>query len=460
MKRTKEAVPVLLIVGAGASGMLAAVSARKTARNLGVADERFQIVLLERNPKPGNKIAISGGGHCNLTHDADVKRLLDKGFLRKNEQRFLRHAIHTFSNADLLALFGRYGLKTEAREDGRVFPVSGRAGEVLELMLRMVEQSAVTIVTGARVERLECDGSGFVVLAGERRFDADSVILATGGASWGSAGTTGDGIRLAAVAGHQVVPVMPALAPVFFTVPPKPELVGITLRNILLVASTEGATDSRRGDVLISHRGISGPACLSLSRSVAGFLASGDKHVRISADLFPSHEESRLSAFILDHAARHGTRQVRTFLQRCPLAPDTLDTSASSSPEAQTIPNAFADEIMRQAGIGNEVTMSSLTKLQRRNLVSALKCLALGTAHKVPLDRAEVSAGGVSLGEIDPKTMQSTINPRLYCCGELLDYAGEVGGFNLQAAFSTGWVAGSHAAHTLFDKNSSQTAHE
>ncbi|AOS83813.1 hypothetical protein BIU88_06400 [Chlorobaculum limnaeum] len=454
MNRTPR---TLLIVGAGASGMLAAISARKTARELGVADEQLRIVLLERNPKPGNKIAISGGGHCNLTHDADVKSLLEKGFLRKNEQRFLRHAIHHFSNADLLALFGRYGLKTEAREDGRVFPVSRRASEVLDLMRRMVEESAVSLVTAARVERLEYAGSGFAVRAGERQFEADAVILATGGASWGSAGTTGDGNRLAASVGHAITPVMPALAPNYFTVPPRAELVGITLRNILLVASADGGSDSRLGDVLISHRGISGPACLSLSRSVAGFHASG-KTVTISADLFPGHEAGTLSNFILDQAARQGARQVRTFLQRTPLAPERLDAPDASS-EVQTIPNSFADEIMRQASVDREVTMSGLTKAQRLALVSALKRLVLGTVKKVPLDRAEVSAGGVALGEIDPKTMQSKIHPRLHCCGELLDYAGEVGGFNLQAAFSTGWLAGSHAARTLFD-NARQPAQE
>ena len=436
--------------------MLAAISARRTARSLGVADERLSIVLLECNPKPGNKIAISGGGHCNITHDGDVKNLLEKGFLKKSEQRFLRHAIHHFSNADLLELFRRYGLNTEARDDGRVFPVSGRAGEVLELLRRMVDESAVTLVTSARVERLESADTRFIIHSAERRFGADAVILATGGASWGSAGTTGDGNRLAASVGHAIAPVMPALAPNYFTLPPRAELVGITLRNILLVASADGVSDSRRGDVLISHRGISGPACLSLSRSVAGFHASG-KPVAISVDLFPGHESSKLSAFILDQAARHGTRQVRTFLQRTPLAPERLDAPDASS-AAETIPNAFADEIMRQPGIDREVTLSGLTKAQRLALVSALKRLALGTVRKVPLDRAEVSAGGVALGEIDPKTMQSKLHPRLYCCGELLDYAGEVGGFNLQAAFSTGWLAGSHAARTLLGKP--QTAQE
>jgi len=453
--------PVLLILGAGASGMLAAVSARRTARSLGVADERFRIVLLERNPKPGAKIAISGGGHCNLTHDGDVKCLLEKGFLRKSEQRFLRHAVYHFTNADLLELFSDFGLKSVVRPDGRVFPASGRASEVLEVMQRMIESCSASLITGFRADRLDCSGPKPVVHAGEQQFQGDAVILATGGASWGSSGTTGDGLRLAASAGHDVVPASPALAPVYFAVPLRPELVGVTLRNVLLVAGTDGTTDSRRGDVLISHRGVSGPACLSLSRSVAAMNAAGPGQVRMWVDLFPGHAESTLSSFFLDQASRHGNRHVRTFLQRCLIAPDKLDIPDGSAEGSVTIPNVFADEILRQADIDAGVAMSGLTRSQRQRLVSVLKRLLLGTVRKIPLDRAEVSAGGISLGQIDPKTMQSKIHPSLFCCGELLDYAGEVGGFNLQAAFSTGWVAGMHAARALFNSSRRvQTAHE
>ena len=457
----ESAVPVLLIVGAGASGMLAAASARRTARSLGIADDRFRIVLLERNMKPGNKIAISGGGHCNLTHEGAVDHLLERGFLRKNEQRFVRHAVYRFTNADLLALFARYGVETVAKNDGRVFPASMRAGDVLDAMRRMVAESAADIVTGTRVDGLDVSGQGFNVRAGAASFEADSVILAAGGASWGSSGTTGDGVRLAESVGHAAVPVLPALAPIFFTVPPKPELVGVSLKGIGLVVESGSNSDSRRGDLLVSHRGVSGPACLSLSRSVAGFHASCSGPVRIMADLFPGHDEGVLSAFILDHAARHGTQLVRTFLQRCPLAPERLVANPEKSTDAvPTIPNAFALEIMRLSGIGDEQVMSGLTREHRRALVSILKRLPLGNVRKVPLDKAEVSAGGVSLAEINPKSLESRLHPRLFCCGEILDYAGEVGGFNLQAAFSTGWVAGIHAARSLFDIKSPQTAQE
>ena len=456
-----SAVPALLIVGAGASGMLAAVSARGTARSLGIADDRFRIVLLERNLKPGNKIAISGGGHCNITHDGPVDRLLGKGFLKKNEQRFVRHAVYRFTNADLLALFGSYGVQNVVKEDGRVFPASMRAGDVLVAMMRMLEEASAEIVTNMRADGLEISGQGFEVRAGSEHFKADSVILAAGGASWGSAGTIGDGIRLAVSVGHASAPTLPALAPIFFTVPPKAELVGVSLRGIGLVVASGSDSDSRKGDLLISHRGISGPSCLSLSRSVAGYFASGKGPVLIMADLFPSQDEGALSAFILDHAARHGTQLVRTFLQRCPLAPERLVANPEKSTDAvPTIPNAFALEIMRFSGIGDQQVMSGLTREQRRTLVSIMKRFPLGKVRKVPLDKAEVSAGGVSLAEINPKSMESRLHPRLFCCGEILDYAGEVGGFNLQAAFSTGWVAGIHAARSLFDVKLPQTAQE
>lgn len=436
----------IVIIGAGASGMLAALSARLAERELGIHDDRLEILILERNQKPGAKIAISGGGHCNLTHDAPVDRLLEKGFLKKNEQRFVRHAIHGFTNTDLLALFRRYGVETEARPDGRVFPVSGRAADVLAAMRSMLRDVSARVVTGMRVDRIERTGAGFIVRAGEQAFAADAVILATGGASWGSSGTTGDGIRLAAALGHTTVPVMPALAPVFFAVPPKPELVGVSLRGVALVADSGKGTDSRRGDVLVSHRGVSGPACLSLSRSVAVMLAESGEPVRLSVDLFPLQRSEELSAWIVEQAGRQGARLVRTVLQRSPLAPERLLADAAVS---TTIPNAFVPELMQRAGIGDDQSMGSVTRQQRNALVAAMKRFDLGRVRKVPLDRAEVSAGGVSLGEIDPKTMQSRLHGGLYCCGEVLDYAAEVGGFNLQAAFSTGWFAGRHAARRL-----------
>ncbi|NTU68588.1 MAG: aminoacetone oxidase family FAD-binding enzyme [Chlorobiaceae bacterium] len=441
----------LVIVGSGASGMLAAVSARLAARGLGIPDADLRIVLLERNPRPGAKIAISGGGHCNVTHEGAVDRLLEKGFLRKNELRFVKPSIYAFTNADLLGLLARYGVPTAAREDGRVFPVSGFARDVLDAMQRMLREASAELVTGCRVDGLEVSGDRFLLRAGEARFEADAVILGAGGSAWGSSGTTGDGVRLASSVGHAVATVLPALAPVFFAQSPDPGLVGVTLRGVGLVAESGKESDMRRGDILVSHRGISGPACLSLSRSVAAMMAAGNGAPTLFADFFPGHDEPSVAAFVLDHASRNGSQLAKSFLQRCPMAPARLGPGARESGlGVMTIPNAFVPEIMRRAGITEGQTLSVMTRQQRRELVSVLKRFELGKARKVPLDKAEVSAGGVSLSEIDPKTMESRLHRRLYCCGELLDYAGEVGGFNLQAAFSTGWAAGRSAALALF----------
>ena len=445
----------IVIVGAGASGMFAAVSARLAARSIGIGDASLRITLLERNPKPGAKIAISGGGHCNITHDGPVDRLLEKGFLRKNEQRFVKPSIYAFTNADLLAMLARYGVPTTVREDGRVFPVSGVARDVLDAMRRMLRDALAEVVTGTRVDALEVSGERYLLRSGDRGFEADAVILAAGGSAWGSSGTTGDGVRLASSVGHSVVPVLPALAPVFFIQPPDPGLVGVTLRAVGLFVESGRKSDSRRGDLLVSHRGISGPACLSLSRSVAAMMADGGEAPRLFADLFPCHDEAAVSAFVLDRCTRQGSQFVKTFLQRCPIAPESRSSGEiAAAPGGATIPNAFVPEIMRRARIDEGQTLSVLSRQQRRDLVSVLKRFELGRARKVPLDKAEVSAGGVSLSEIDPKTMASRLHRRLFCCGELLDYAGEVGGFNLQAAFSSGWAAGRNAALSIFGSRS------
>ncbi|NTV25770.1 MAG: aminoacetone oxidase family FAD-binding enzyme [Chlorobiaceae bacterium] len=441
----------LTIVGAGASGMMAAISARQSARALGVTDDRFRILLIERNPEPGAKIAISGGGHCNLTHDGPVERLIQKGFLRKNEQRFVKPAIYAFDNRELCSLFERYGVPSTARDDGRVFPVSGIARDVVDAMRQMLRDASADLVSGTRVEALEMVSDRFALRAGDRFFDADAVVLAAGGSAWGASGTTGDGFRLAAALGHRIESVLPALAPVFFTVPPDPGIVGVTLRGVGLVVESQRGRDVSVGDLLMSHRGISGPACLSLSRSVAGVMAEGGDAPLLFADFFPGHEPAEVSSFVLAHISRHGSQFVRTFLQRCPMAPERLEPyDASRAPHQETIPNAFVPELMARAGIGHDQTLSVLTRQQRNALVAVLKRFVLGKARKVPLDRAEVTAGGVCLAEVDPKTMRSRLHRRLFCCGELLDYAGEVGGFNLQAAFSTGWMAGAHAARELF----------
>ena len=415
----------LLIIGGGAAGMCSAFAARKMARSQGIGDEQFVITILERNSSVGAKIRISGGGRCNITHAGPVKDLLQKGFQRKVEQRFLRHALHAFSNEDVRAMLATCGVETAARDDGKVFPVSRNAGDVLEAFQSMLRNARVYLVTGERVTRAERLEEGFRVASEGREHTCRFLVLATGGVSYRHTGTTGDGLDIAVSLGHSVVKPSPALAPIYLKPPPPPELVGVSLRGTGLRVQCSGTAVSRNGDVLITHKGVSGPACLSLSVDAALLLNSHGKG-ELTLDFFPDHSSEDVAVLLLRHAEAHGSQFIRKYLQA-----------------QQAIPSAMVPYVMLQAGIDRQEKWGSLTKKARRSLQRTLKDFSLGWLKSIPLDAGEVSAGGVALQEIHPGTMESRVCSDLFLCGELLDYTGEVGGFNLQAAFSTGWLAGS-----------------
>lgn len=427
----------ILIVGGGAAGMLAAVAARESARRHRIPDKDFSIVILERNDRTGAKIRISGGGRCNVTHALEPDGLLAKGFLKKGEQRFLRHALHAFRSGDLLALLLRYGVRCESRPDGKVFPVGElAASDVAHAFERMIAERAVTVEYACKVSHVERIDGIFAVTAGERTLRAASLILATGGVSYPGTGSRGDGLLFARRLGHTIVKPSPALAPVLTTERPASELAGVSLRSVAFIASAGGKQVSRKGDVLFTHRGLSGPAVLSLSRDVAELFRT-EGSCRLFADLFADLTQDELQEKLLSETRRSGARMVRKFLQH-----STDGTPASLIPL-----------IMSHAGISEDVLLSGLLRGSRIALLNTLKRFPLGSVKAVPLEEGEVSAGGVSLKEVNPKTMQSRLVPGLFFAGELLDYAGEIGGFNLQAAFSTGWMAGEECLQLAVEGN-------
>ncbi len=417
----------VLVVGGGAAGICAAIAARKKARENGIEDKNFSITVLERNRRPGVKIRISGGGKCNLTHMGTVSQLLEKGFLEKSERRFLRHALYAFSNTDLLSLLQKEGLRTAARDDGKVFPVSGVADDVLRVFEKELANSRVKVITGERVKRVENNDGAFSITAMNGTFSASRIILATGGVSYPQTGTTGDGLKIAADLGHTVKKPLPALAPLSLLPVPPRSLVGVSLRNVGLRVSGKGRRVSRIGDLLLTHKGISGPACLSISREAAEMLEDGEQGT-VTVDFLPLHDSETLEKLLLEQVSVNGGRFIRRFLQAQP-----------------SIPSSVVSFIMEQAGIDQESKWGNLRKKDRHLLQYALQNFLLGIIQAIPLDAGEVSAGGVALKEVNPKTMESRLCKGLFLAGEILDYAGEIGGFNLQAAFSTGWLAGSSA---------------
>lgn len=406
----------IIVIGAGGAGLVAAARA---------AELGARVLLLERNARPGIKLLISGGGKCNITHDGTMEHVRS-AFLPR-EARFLKPSFYRFTNQDIRNRLEQRGVATIVRDDGRVFPASGHAKDVVEALVAPLRALGVEIRLGAKVDDITADAGGVsgvrtsgVAIPGRR------IILATGGASYAKTGTTGDGIRWAHELGHTIVPIRPALAPIGVTPRLPGEWRGIAVRNGRLEVVADGKRRSSwRGDILFTHEGISGPAALGVSRDAALHLESGP--VDLVFDFFPDRDHAALDADLNDLARSRGARTLETILD-------------------EWLPDRMVPWILERAGVPPGVRGFGLTREHRRAVAGLLKQWRIGGVGTITLDRGEVSAGGVALDEADPHTMRSRKVPGLYLCGEVLDIAGPVGGYNLQAAFSTGFVAGESAA--------------
>jgi hypothetical protein len=418
----------IVIVGAGGAGILAALRASTL---------EAPVLLLERNRKIGIKILISGGGKCNITHAGPMEEI--RSVFVKREARFLKPAFFQFSNADLLRLVENGGVPTYTRPNGRVFPASGNARDIVTVFERLLTDQRVKIQTNAHVESIAAEqGTVSGVYVGGNPILSSHVVLATGGASYPKTGTTGDGFRWAEALGHTIVPIRPALAPIALSPLLPREWSGISLRSGRLTAKSEGKeVASRDGDVLITHEGISGPAALEISRPVS--VAMERSPVTIEYDFFPEKDFS-----LLDEELTRLVRRQQGIIEKI------LE---------QWLPNRLVGALLHSAGVQPATRGYTLTRDDRRSIVSILKGWTMGTVSHIPLERGEVTAGGVTLDEVDPQTMQSRKVHGLFICGEVLDIAGPVGGYNLQAAFSTGFVAGEAAARAWHCSNSSAPDH-
>lgn len=383
------------------------------------------VVLFERNRKPGIKLLISGGGKCNITHAGPIDELL-RAFLPA-ESRFLKPALHRWSNDDMIRLLENAGVKTITREDGRVFPLEGTAKDVVAVLESLLQRNTVTVHLGSPATSIEArDGHITGIVANGQTIPSSHLILATGGASYRKTGTTGDGFRWTEELGHTIVPIRPALAPIALRPPLPSTWRGIALRGGRLSAHTNGRTiASWDDDVLITHEGISGPAALELSRPAAVAAERGD--VTLEFDFFPSREFDVLDSELTDLVLSNRGKMIGTLLEAW-------------------LPNRIVPGLLGSIGADAAIRGHTLTRDTRRSITRLLKSWTMGTVASIPLDRGEVTAGGIALGEVDPHTMHSRKIRGLYPCGEVLDIAGPVGGYNLQAAFSTGYVAGESAA--------------
>lgn len=410
--------PRVIVIGGGPAGIMAAGKA---------AECGAEAILLEKGPTLGRKLCICGKGRGNITNTADLQRFIEAF---SPNGKFLYGAFSRFFRDDLLDLLQRYDLKVKTERGGRVFPVTDHAADVVHALERWMSSVGVDIRTGFPARSIVVESGlvvGVVVHGGIMK--ANSVVIATGGASYPKTGSTGDGYALAKEAGHSIIAPEPALSALTTSEGWVKDLQGLSLRNVR-VTLTIDRPDAKQtqiasgfGEMLFTHFGVSGPIILTLSRSARPYLRS--HNLIVSIDLKPGLTEEQLHVRLIRDFAQ--SRHVGNYLRAL-------------------LPRMLIDVFLNLAGIASDTPTNTITSQQRSRIVSLLKDFRLTATGLRPLEEAIVTAGGVPTKEIDPTTMMSKLVGGLYFAGEVIDIDAETGGFNLQAAFSTGSVAGGAAA--------------
>ena len=403
----------LIVIGGGAAGTMAAGQAALSGA---------KVLLLEKMEVLGKKIAISGKGRCNLTNDENIAE-----FIRHypGNGRFLQGVLREFDNLSLRRFFADLGVETKVERGGRVFPVSDDARIIVMALEKFLRKTGVEIRTGTAAEEILFEKGQVkgVRLAGGEILAAKAVIISTGGASYPATGSTGDGYRFASQAGHQVTPLRPALVPLRTAETWVREVQGLALRNVeasLWFAGKKQASEF--GEMLFTHFGVSGPIILTLSRLAGEALAQGQE-IRLEINLKPALKAEQLDSRLQRDFQACSNKQFKNSLN-------------------DLLPKSLIPVIIRLSGISPERVMHQITREERRKLGLLLQKLPLTVTDVLSLAAAIVTAGGVEVKEINPKTMASKIVDGLYWAGEVVDVDGVTGGYNLQAAFAMGYRAG------------------
>ena len=402
----------IIVIGGGPAGMMAAIKA---------AELGAHVILFEKNNKLGRKLSITGKGRCNLTNAADIPEIIKN---IPGNGKFLNSVLNSFNSQDTINFFEKLGLKTKLERGNRIFPESDNAAEVIEVLTKRLFELKVNVKLNSCVENIIADTEKVIgVEVNGRFFDADAVILATGGASYPATGSTGDGFKFAKNLGHTVTEILPALVPLEVEEDFVKDLQGISLRNVkIILKADEKPVAEIFGEMLFTHFGISGPIVLTISRYVA-ILLHEKKFVEVLINLKPALTIEQLNLRIL-----------RDF--------DKFKGKLIKNAMIELLPQKLIPVVLDLAYIDEDKKVDEITKAERQKLIEILRGLPLTITATRPIAEAIVTAGGVSIKEINPKTMESKLIKNLFIVGEVLNIDGNTGGFNLQAAWATGNAAG------------------
>lgn len=406
----------IAIIGAGAAGLLAGITA---------AQYGAEVTIYEKMRQPGKKMLITGKGRCNITNACEipdfVKNLPGNG-------RFLNSALHRFTNDDIVFLLESNGLPTKVERGGRIFPVSDKAKDVVDTLVKIFTENGGKLQTDTKViDIISREGKVTGVKTINGVYPCDCAILAAGGASYPGTGSDGGGAKLAAKLGHTIIPLKPSLVPLESDYPYVDDLQGLSLRNVQATLTASGEKiGSEFGEMLFTHFGVSGPIILSLSNLAADALSTG-KDVELHIDLKPALSEEKLDARIQRDFTQYSRKQLANGMK-------------------DLLPQRLIPVVCDMAYLDEDKFVNQISREERHRLLSTLKDFCVPITSTRPIAEAIVTAGGVSVKEINPKTMESKLISGLYFAGEVMDVDGYTGGFNLQAAFSSGHAAGEAAA--------------
>jgi len=402
----------VIIVGAGPAGLIAAGRA---------AELGAKVLVLEKMRQEGRKLMITGKGRCNITNSAEIGEFITHVFPKG---KFLRNAFSQYFSTDIIELLERYGVDITLERGGRYFPTNNKAPDVLKAILKWVNELGVEIYTDYRVEKILVENGEVKGLqANGKRFETPNVIIATGGKSYPATGSTGDGYELARRVGHKINKVIPALVPVETQGQIAKRLQGLNLKNVKAVVWVNGKKQGEAfGEMIFTHFGLSGPIILTLSRIMVTELQNGNK-VEVSIDLKPALDEQKLDNRLIRDLNEHGKKRLANIFR--------LWLPASMVP-------VFIDEL----GLDPNKECHQVSSKERKQIRHLMKNFKLKVSHHRSFKEAIITAGGISTDEIRPKSMESKLVKGLYFAGEVIDLDAETGGYNLQIAYSTGWLAG------------------
>ena len=397
------------MIGGGAAGTLCAALA---------AGRGLDVVLLEPNRMLGRKLRITGKGRCNVTNDCDAREFISA---IPGDGRFLQSAIHKFGTSDTKALFEGLGVALKTERGNRVFPESDRADDIADALTKLARENGVRVLR-ERATRILTDEAGAVraVASGGGEIECEAAVICTGGLSYPGTGSTGDGYRMARELGHTIRPCRPSLVPLESPDAWCREMQGFSLRNVELSAyEDEKLIYKALGEMLFTHFGVSGPLVLSASAHMRRF---GECRYRLSIDLKPGLDEKKLDARLLRDFEKYSNREFRNSL-------------------GDLAGRAMIPVLVELSGIPGDTRTNSVTRQQRAALAQLLKHFPVSLSGPRPIAEAIVTSGGVATTEVNPRTMESKLVPGLYFAGEVLDLDAYTGGYNLQIAWSTAFVA-------------------